>query len=99
MQCVPRELNEERLLGLGAPLHKRCRAIGHAEDVYGVGGLELISVLIAGVAIRLVKTVLFWTAAANVPLAVMSRRVTRLAQDVANCRFVCRDASDVSGLN
>ena len=94
MQRVPGKLEVKRLARLHALLHEFFGSLRHPEDIHGVWVVELEGLFISCISIVLVVTVVSRTTTADMPLTIMSRRVTGSLEHFADGRLGSSDAFD-----
>ena len=94
MECIPGKLDVKRLARLHALLHESFGSLCHAKDIHWVWVVELEGLLISCISIVLVVTVVSRTTTADMPLTIMSRRVTCSLEHFADGRLGSGDAFD-----
>ena len=92
VQGVIGHLQVERLTRLDVLLHERLGAVGHPEDIDGVGILVRVGVAVAGVTVAHVIAMLFGPGPAEVPFAEVGRRVAALAQQLGEGHLLVTDS-------
>ena len=84
MERIPGELHVERLARLSGTAHEVLGALGHPKQIDRIGIGEGKGLLVAGVAVMVVVAVFTRATAADVPLAIVGRRVAGRSHQFAD---------------